>query len=86
MRIASTSPSSTMTVQRKRGCETAKALDLCSISILTITHMQGSSQGEGPRGIWTMANQLCAEIPVSASQGETHLLAFSFLRRLAQMD
>lgn len=33
-----------------------------------------------------MANQLCAEIPVSASQDETPLLAFSFLRRSVQMD
>lgn len=33
----------------------------------------------------TMANQLCAETPLSASWGETHLLAFSFLRRSVQM-
>lgn len=72
----------TMTVQRKRGCEATKALDLCNTSVFTITCMHGSSQGEGPGGVWTMATQLCAEIPVSASQG---LLAFSFLRRAVQM-
>lgn len=87
MRIASASPSPspTMTLQRKRECEQAKALDLCNTSILTITCMHGSSQGEGPGGVRTMANQLCAEIPASASRGETHLSAFSFLRRSVQM-
>lgn len=32
-----------------------------------------------------MADQLCAEILVSASQDETHLSAFSFLRRSLRM-
>lgn len=43
------------------------------------SHVHGSSQGQGPR-----ANQFHGEILVSASQDETHLSAFSFLRRSVQ--
>lgn len=84
MRTASVSPSSSPQwhCKEKEGVKQQKLWISVTPASLRV---HGSSQGEEPRGVWIMANQLCAEILVSASQDKTHLSAFSFLRRSVQM-